>query len=434
MHIYDLIYKKRNGGALTAGEIAAIVTGYARGEVPDYQMSAFLMAVFFRGMEPAETDALTEAMLGSGESCDLSEVAGVKVDKHSTGGVGDGVSLVLAPLVASAGVTVPMMAGRGLGHTGGTIDKLESIPGFRTALDRQSLVRQLGRIGVAVTAQTERIAPADRKMYALRDVTATVDSLPLIAASIMSKKLAEGCDALLLDVKTGSGAFMRNPDEARRLASTMIRIGEGLGRKTAAVLSDMDQPLGRAVGNALEVRQSVGILRGEGGPEDFVALTLELGARMLLLAGAAAGKEEALARLRGRLSDGSALNKFREMVEAQGGDPAVADNPDRILPAARLTREILSPAAGYLSGLETREIGCAAVMLGAGRARTGESVDHSAGIVLLKKRGDRVAAGEPLARFYHNGPAQLEEACARFLGSCTISEEQPAPVPLVSEL
>jgi pyrimidine-nucleoside phosphorylase len=383
-------------------------------------------------MDPGETAVLTAAMTATGESIDLSDIPGVKVDKHSTGGVGDGVSLVLAPLVASAGVVVPMMSGRALAHTGGTLDKLESIPGFRTALTVEEYRDVLRRVGVAMIGQSERVAPADKRIYALRDVTATVDSLPLIAASIMCKKLAEGCDALVLNVTTGSGAFMTTLENARLLARAMVDIGASCGRKVVALITDMNQPLGAAVGTALEVRQAVEVLKG-GGPADFVEVTLALGERMLALAGIEQDRARARARLARCLKDGSALKKFEQMVAAQGGDPRVAERPDQVLPRASKETPVCAPRAGYVAAIDTRAIGMAAVMLGAGRTTKDDRIDYGSGIIIGKKLGDRVELGEPLMRLAcdeRRDPAEAAERCRR---AYAIADEKPAPLPLVYE-
>jgi len=432
MRAYDLIQKKRDGGVLTREELDALVGGYVRGEVADYQMSAFLMAVFFRGMTPEETAEFTMAMVRSGEQLDLSAIRGVKVDKHSTGGVGDKTSLVLIPLVAAAGAPVAKLSGRGLGHTGGTIDKLEAIAGFRAELSSEQFIEQVNRIGCAIAAQTARLVPADKQLYALRDVTATVDSVPLIAASVMSKKIAGGSDAIVLDVKTGSGAFMKTLEAARELARTMVGIGKAVGRRTVAVISDMDQPLGRAVGNALEVREAIETLRGEG-PEDLRELCLALGAQMLLLAGVVQTPAQARARLEGVLDRGEALARFREMVRAQGGDPAVADHPSR-LPAAPVVAPAHSPGNGSVEAIDAGAIGLAAMALGAGRARKEDVIDPAAGVVLRKKVGDAVRQGETLAEVHAADAARAEAAVARVVAAYTIAARRPPRRPLIHEV
>jgi len=429
---YEIIHRKRDGQAIPAGEIAALIRGFTDGEIPDYQMAAFCMAVFFRGMDGAEVEALTRAMLESGDVLDLSAIPGCKVDKHSTGGVGDKISLPLAPLVAACGVRVPMVSGRGLGHTGGTLDKLESIPGFRVDLPVDRFRAQVAELGCCLIGQTARIAPADRRLYALRDVTATVESIPLIAGSIMSKKLAEGIDALVLDVKVGSGAFMKTLEDARRLATTLAGIGHGMGKRVSALLTDMSQPLGRAVGNALEVRESIELLRG-GGPADARALTVELGAEMLLLGGVAATLAEARGAIEAAIADGRGLERFRRVVAAQGGDPAVVDDPSR-LPSSTMLRDVLAPSAGVVETIDTEGVGLAAMALGAGRARVEDRIDPAAGIVVHKKLGDRVERGEPLCTLHGGrGGEPPERVALRAAAAWRIGPGPTAPPRLVIE-
>jgi len=399
----DVIRKKRDGGELSRDEIASLVNTYTLGEIPDYQVSAWLMAVVLRGMTRAETAALTDSMLHSGEVLDLSWLRAKKVDKHSTGGVGDKTSLVLAPLAAAAGVAVPMISGRGLGHTGGTLDKLEAIPGFNVNLSVTEFRRVLETCGCAMIGQTAEIAPADRKLYALRDVTGTVESPYLICASIMSKKLAEGIDGLVLDVKTGSGAFMKNEKDAAFLAELMVETGERMGKQVVALITDMDQPLGRMIGNALEVVEVVDVLRGEG-PEDLRQLCFELAGWMLHLGGVADSVEHGKRRSEELISSGEALAKFRQMVELQGGDPRAIDDPKR-LPNARHTKNIVSPKSGFLVSLQCEHIGTACVVLGGGRERKEDLVDPAVGIVFHKKVGDAIFAGETLATIHYNAEA-----------------------------
>ncbi len=396
----DVIRKKRDGGELSRGEIESVVNAYTREDIPDYQVSAWLMAVVLRGMTRAETAALTDAMLRSGEVLDLSSLAAKKVDKHSTGGVGDKTSLVLAPLAAVAGVAVPMISGRGLGHTGGTLDKLEAIPGFNVNLPVAQFRRVLDTCGCAMIGQTAEIAPADRKLYALRDVTGTVESPYLICASIMSKKLAEGIDALVLDVKTGSGAFMKSEKDAAFLAELMVETGERMGKQMVALITDMDQPLGCMIGNALEVVEVVDILRGEG-PEDLRQLCLELAGWMLHLGGVSRTVAEGKKLSEKLIASGEALDRFRQMVELQGGDPRAIDDP-RKLPQAQHSITVSSQKSGFLASLQCEQVGTACVILGGGRERKEDAVDPAVGIVLHKKVGDEVSAGEPLATIYYN--------------------------------
>jgi pyrimidine-nucleoside phosphorylase len=404
----DIIRKKRDGGELSRNQIESLVNAYTRGDIPDYQVSAWLMAVVLRGMTRAETAALTDAMLHSGEVLDLSSFAAKKVDKHSTGGVGDKTSLVLAPLAAAAGVAVPMISGRGLGHTGGTLDKLEAIPGFNVNLSVANFRRVLETCGCAMIGQTAEIAPADRKLYALRDVTGTVESPYLICASIMSKKLAEGIDGLVLDVKTGSGAFMKREEDAVFLAELMVETGERMGKQVVALITDMDQPLGNMIGNALEVVEVVDILRGNG-PADLHQLCLELAGWMLHLGGVARTVADGKKQSEKLIVCGQALERFRQMVELQGGDPRVIDDPKK-LPQAQHTMTIASPRNGHLISLQCEQVGTACVILGGGREKKEDSVDPSVGIVLHKKVGDSVSSGEPLATIYYNAESRAVRA------------------------
>jgi pyrimidine-nucleoside phosphorylase len=429
MRAVDVIQRKRDGRELTAEEIGFFISSYTSGTIPDYQASALAMAVFFMNMTAAETVALTRAMMDTGEVLDLSGLPGPKVDKHSTGGVGDKTSLILAPLAAACGVFVPMISGRGLGHTGGTLDKLESIPGFRVGLSLDEFRTVLGKCRVGLIGQTPEIAPADRKLYALRDVTATVESRPLIAASIMSKKMAEGIDALVLDVKTGDGAFMKSFEESKALAQAMVDIGRGMGKKVAALITDMDQPLGRAVGNALEVAESVETLKGTG-PKDLEDLSVELAAWMLSLAGAAPSMDAARAKVREALRSGAGLAKFREVIELQGGDPRVCDDPGH-LPAARETVEVRAEKAGHVTSMACRALGTAGMLLGAGRETIDSRIDPAVGLVLHKKVGDRVDKGEPLLTFHVNDRARLDESLNLARSAIRIGPTAPAPMPLV---
>ena len=425
----DVIRKKRDGVELSREEIEDLVNAYTRGGVPDYQVSAWLMAVVLRGMTRPETAALTDAMLRSGEVLDFSSLPHKKVDKHSTGGVGDKTSLVLAPLAAAAGVAVPMISGRGLGHTGGTLDKLEAIPGFNVNLTVSEFRRVLEVCGCAMIGQSAQIAPADRKLYALRDVTGTVESPYLICASIMSKKLAEGIDALVLDVKTGSGAFMKSEKEAAFLAELMVETGERMGKQVVALITDMDQPLGKMIGNALEVIEVIEVLSGEG-PEDLRELCLHLAGWMLHLGGVSRTIAEGTQLSSQLISSGQALDKFRQMVELQGGDVQVIDDLSR-LPQAQHTAQILSPKAGVIASIECEQIGNACVILGGGRERKEDSVDPAVGIVLDKKVGDRIAAQEPLATIHYNSAARAEQAQRLIAESIQIGNAAPLKRPLI---
>jgi len=429
MRAVDIIRRKRDGETLSGDEIAWMVAGIARGDVADYQWAALLMAILWRGMDDTETAALTDAMMRSGRMADLSAIAGPKVDKHSTGGVGDKTSLILAPVAAAAGVRVPMVSGRGLGHTGGTLDKLESIPGFRVDLDLETYGKLLRLNGLVLIGQTPEIAPADRFLYALRDATATVESIPLIASSIMSKKLAEGIDGLVLDVKTGNGAFLERLEDAQHLAATMCAIGRKMGKRMVALLTAMDQPLGRAVGNAVEVEECLNCLRGEG-PPDVTELSLELAAEMIVLAGQAPDRERALALCHDQIDSGAALERFRRMVESQGGDPRIVDDPG-LLPAARDRIEISATATGFVSRLAARPIGQASMRLGAGRARVDSRVDPAVGILLHKKVGDPVERGEALCTLLANDHGEVEEARSLVMAAYEIAPTPPAPMPLI---
>ncbi|MCM3089088.1 pyrimidine-nucleoside phosphorylase [Bhargavaea ginsengi] len=401
MRMVDIITKKRDGGRLSEEEIRFFISGITDDSVPDYQASALLMAIYFEGMVEEEQALLTEAMVDSGDRIDLSGIEGTLVDKHSTGGVGDTTTLILGPMVAACGVPVAKMSGRGLGHTGGTLDKLESIDGFHIELTEKQFADQVNSLKLAVIGQSGNLTPADKKLYALRDVTATVDSIPLIASSIMSKKIAAGADAIVLDVKTGEGAFMKTEEDARRLAEAMVGIGNAVGRKTMAVISDMSQPLGYAIGNALEVKEAIETLKGEG-PEDLTRLCIELGSRMVVAGGKAGSIEEAESMIQQAISDGSALALFRKFIEAQGGNPEIVDDPSK-LPSASEVIEFQAEADGYVQSIGADDIGLAAMHLGAGRATKDEQIDLGVGIVLKKKVGDAVKKGEPLAEIHTNG-------------------------------
>ena len=424
MRVVDIIVRKRDGQTLTRDEMDFVVSGIIGGDIPDYQLSALLMAIFLRGLSADETAWLTEAMARSGGRVDLSFLSGAKVGKHSTGGVGDKTSLVVVPLVAACGVTVLKSSGRGLGHTGGTIDKLESIPGFTTVLDAERVRGLLRDLRCAFVGQTAELAPADKKLYALRDVTGTVDSIPLIASSIMSKKIAEGADALVLDVKVGSGAFMKTEEDARLLAGSMIAIGRRVGLRTEAVLTGMDVPLGRTVGNALEIRECVDTLKGAG-PADLEALCLTLAGRMLRLGGAASSVERCEAMAREALSSGRAFERFGCVVERQGGDARILDDPGR-LPRARRIEIVAAGRAGYIQRMRADGVGQASVLLGAGRDRIDAAIDPAAGIVLLARPGDRVAAGDAIAELHAGTTGDVAAARARFTASVVIGD---APLP-----
>ena len=431
MRMYDLILKKKQGGELSTDEIRYMIEGFTEGSIPDYQMSAMTMAICFRGMTPRETVDLTLAMRDSGDVLDLSGIKGVKVDKHSTGGVGDKTSLALTPIIAALGVPVAKMSGRGLGHTGGTIDKLECFDGFTTALSEEQFAGNVNTIGIAIAGQTANLAPADKKLYALRDVTATVDQMSLIASSIMSKKLASGSDAIVLDVKTGNGAFMNKLEDSRALAKEMVSIGTMAGKKTVAVITDMDQPLGRAVGNSLEVREAIDTLRGEG-PADFKEVVFALGSQMLMLAGRAADEKEARALMEGVIEDGSALDKFAQFVRAQGGDAAPVYDTS-LLPVAGKTLEVTAKESGYVHRILAEDIGIACMTLGGGRETKESAIDLSVGIILEKKNGDAVSDGEVLATIYGNDDAKMQAAYEKIAHAYEIAKEPAAFVPVVRE-
>lgn len=431
MRMYDLILKKKQGGELSTDEIRYMIEGFTEGSIPDYQMSAMTMAICFRGMTPRETVDLTLAMRDSGDVLDLSGIKGVKVDKHSTGGVGDKTSLALTPIIAALGVPVAKMSGRGLGHTGGTIDKLECFDGFTTALSEEQFAGNVNTIGIAIAGQTANLAPADKKLYALRDVTATVDQMSLIASSIMSKKLASGSDAIVLDVKTGNGAFMKKLEDSRALAKEMVSIGTMAGKKTVAVITDMDQPLGRAVGNSLEVREAIDTLRGEG-PADFKEVVFALGSQMLMLAGRAADEKEARALMEGVIEDRSALDKFAQFVRAQGGDAAPVYDTS-LLPVAGKTLEVTAKESGYVHRILAEDIGIACMTLGGGRETKESAIDLSVGIILEKKNGDAVSDGEVLATIYGNDDAKMQAAYEKIAHAYEIAKEPAAFVPVVRE-
>ncbi|MHB0999019.1 MAG: thymidine phosphorylase [Armatimonadota bacterium] len=432
MRIYDIIRKKRDGETLTTGEIDFLVDGYVRGDVPDSQMAAWLMTVFFSGLNARETADLTLAMVRSGQTLDLSAIPGTKVDKHSTGGVGDKTTLVLIPLLAAAGVPMIKMAGRSLGYTGGTIDKLESIPGFRTDLSTEQMIDQVNRIGAAITGQTADLVPADKKLYALRDLTAAVESIPLIASSVMSKKIAAGADAFVLDVKAGSGAFMTNIEDARKLARAMVDIGNEVGRRTVAVITDMEQPLGRAVGNALEVKEAIETLKGEG-PDDLVELCVELGGIALVLGGKAASREEGRDIIHRHLSDGTGADKLRELIQAQDGDPRVVDDAS-LLPTAPIVHTVTAVETGYVHRLDALRVAQAEASLGGSRGEAGAKPDLSVGVYLLKKYGDHVSSGEPLAQIHAEDEESAHEAESIIRTAYEFGDNIPARRPLIYEI
>lgn len=427
----ELLAAKRDGLALSSAEIRGLIDGFVRGDVPDYQMTALAMAVFFRGMTRDETVALTLAMRDSGVVVDLSNIAARKVDKHSTGGVGDKVSLCLAPMVAACGVPVPMVSGRGLGHTGGTLDKLEAIPGFSVGLSIERFREVVRDVGTCMIGQTRELAPADKRLYALRDVTATVESIPLIVASILSKKLAEGIDGLVLDVKVGSGAFMKTPERARELATALVEVAKGAGKDCVAWITRMDRPLGRAVGNALETIEAFEVLHGRG-PEDLTEVTLALGASMLVMGGAAKSEPEARAMLAARVKDGGAARVAREMIKAQGGDPRAVDDPS-VFAKAPVIAELRAPADGYITAIDTHAVGVAGVVMGAGRTRAEDPIDHAVGFVFERNVGDKVSAGDALVTVHARTDAQAADAFARLSAAIATGAERPADAPLLVE-
>lgn len=430
MRMLDIIDAKRNKITLSDEQIRFVVEGYTTGDIPDYQMSALLMAIWFNGMTTEETRELTMAMLHSGDQLDLSDIPGVKVDKHSTGGVGDKVSIPLAPLVAAAGLIVPMISGRGLGHTGGTLDKLEAIPGYTVEINEDAFKRQLKEVGCIIAGATGNIAPADKKIYALRDVTDTVDSIPLIAGSIMSKKIASGTDSLVMDVKTGSGAFMKNEEDAKALARALVDIGKGVGMDIMAVISDMNQPLGRAIGNALEIEESIALLKGEG-PDDLLDLVLTIGSQMLHMGGKATTLEEGRSILESHIADGSALERFRMMIEAQGGDDTVIDDPT-IMPQARYHIPIIAGKEGVVTAMTSDKLGLASMMLGGGRATKDDVLDYAVGLTLNKKVGDSVAKGETLLTV-HSNREDIADVERLIRNNITIGKEAQ-PITLIHDI
>ena len=426
MNVYEIIKKKRDGHELSKDEIRFIVDGFQNGQVREYQMSAFLMSVYFKGMSTRECLDLTMTMVDSGEKVDLSEIEGFIIDKHSTGGVGDKTTLVLAPLVAASGGIVAKMTGRELGHTGGTVDKLESIPGIELELSREKFIEVVNKIHVSLIAQTANLAPADKYIYALRNVTATVDSIPLIASSIMSKKLAAGSDGVVLDVKTGRGAFTQKYEDALELARTMVEIGEGAGIRVVALVTSMEQPLGYAIGNAVELKEAIETLKGKG-PKDLVDIVMELGSYMLLLSGVVSTRDEAIDRLKSNVEAGKGLEKLGSMIEAQGGTRASIENP-KLLPQPKLKLEVMAEGSGFVQEIDALEIGRASMILGAGRKTKDEPIDHSIGIILKKKAGDKVKEGEPLALFYSDGDLKkIEQAKEKLLKAYRIGSQSVEP-------
>ncbi len=432
MNLYDFILHKKRGGEHSAAEIREMIRGFTDGDIPDYQIAAWAMAVCFRGMTEEEATALTLAMADSGDCVDLSSLGEATVDKHSTGGVGDKTTLVVAPIAAAAGAVIAKMSGRGLGHTGGTVDKLESFPGFRTELDAEAFLRQARRLGIVVVGQSGNLTPADKKLYALRDVTATVDSLPLIASSIMSKKLAAGARSIVLDVKFGSGAFFPTEDTAAEAAGLMVRIGQAAGRRVSAVLSDMDAPLGYAIGNALEVREAIDLLAGRADIRDLREVCLTLAAELLSL-GLGTSPEDGRRRAEEVLASGAAYEKLREWIAAQGGDAAYVDHPER-LAVSRCRRKVFAPEAGYLAATDAAEIGMSALMLGAGRRTKSDAIDHGAGILLLHKPGDRVSRGEAVAELYADSEEKLDAAGERFSAALTYTRTPPPARKLIARV
>ena len=432
MNMVDLIIKKRDGYPLTDEEISYIVNGYVKGEIPDYQMSALLMAIYFRGMNIQEIVSLTKEMAFSGKVLDLSNIPGIKIDKHSTGGVGDKTTLVFAPIIASLGYSVAKMSGRSLGHTGGTIDKLESIPGFRTYLSDNEFISQVKEIGIAIVGQTENLVPADKKIYALRDVTGTVDSIPLIASSVMSKKIAGGSDVIVLDVKVGKGAFMKDINSAKELAKIMVEIGKNMGRKMAAVISQMDQPLGNAVGNSLEVLEAIEVLKGRG-PSDLIELVTVLSIVALKIAGEKENDEILREKVKSSLLSGKALNKFRDLIIYQGGDPKIIDDYSPFL-KAKVQKEIYTLEEGYIEELDAYKVAQTVMTLGAGRTKKDDKIDLYVGLKLHKKIGDRVAKNEPIVTFYANDAEKLRRAQEIFKEAIKIGPHRRDPLPLILDI